>query len=102
MKVIGRAVFMHKGEKSELLVFEGGPEYGFVIYADETNGHTTYGGGRYLYAKLPTNGTGKMIIDFNKGYSPPCAFTDYATCPFPPSENVLAMKINSGEMADPH
>jgi uncharacterized protein len=68
----------------------------FLIFADETNGEETYGAGRFLYTKLPDS-TGKVILDFNKAYNPPCAFTKYATCPLPPKENYLHLKITAGE-----
>ena len=68
----------------------------FIIFADETNGEETYGAGRFLYAD-PPDSTGKVIIDFNKAYNPPCIFTPYATCPLPPKENVIRTKITAGE-----
>lgn len=68
----------------------------FVIFGDGTNKDETYESGRYIYVNNPGSG-GKTIIDFNKAYSPPCAFTDYATCPFPPQQNILPVKITAGE-----
>jgi uncharacterized protein (DUF1684 family) len=68
----------------------------FVIFADQTNGRETYGAGRYIYVPTPDE-TGKMIIDFNKAYNPPCAFTAYATCPLPPEQNKLPVRITAGE-----
>ena len=68
----------------------------FIVFADETSGITTYGGGRFLYAKKPLEGN-KVILDFNKAYNPPCAFTDFATCPLPPDQNKLPLEINAGE-----
>jgi hypothetical protein len=68
----------------------------FVIFADQTNGKETYGAGRYLYVPTP-DGTGKTIIDFNKAYNPPCTFTPYATCPLPPEQNNLPVRITAGE-----
>ena len=67
----------------------------FFIFGDKTNGKETYGGGRYLYAKPAKDG--KVIIDFNKAYNPPCAFTEYATCPLPPPGNRLPISVNAGE-----
>lgn len=69
---------------------------GFVIFADDTNGKTTYGAGRYVYIDLPSE-AGETVIDFNKAYSPPCAFTEFATCPLPPRQNVLSVSIPAGE-----
>ncbi|MGH7598021.1 MAG: DUF1684 domain-containing protein [bacterium] len=68
----------------------------FVIFADQTNGRETYGAGRYIYIPTPDE-TGKTIIDFNKAYNPPCAFTEYATCPLPPEQNKLPVRITAGE-----
>lgn len=67
----------------------------FVIFADATNGRETYGAGRFLYVPTPVNGN--AVIDFNKAYNPPCAFTPYATCPLPPKQNVLPIRIIAGE-----
>lgn len=68
----------------------------FLIFKDLTSGSTTYPGGRYLTAKSPDN-DGKVIVDFNRAYHPPCAFTPYATCALPPAENALKLKIEAGE-----
>lgn len=68
----------------------------FVIFGDETNRDETYESGRYVYVDNPGSG-GKTFLDFNKAYNPPCAFTDYATCPFPPSQNILPIRITAGE-----
>ena len=68
----------------------------FLVFADETNGIETYGGGRFLYVDTPDS-LGKTIIDFNKAYNPPCVFTKYATCPLPPEQNYLRLGITAGE-----
>jgi len=68
----------------------------FVIISDGTTGKETYGAGRYLYVSPPDK-SGKVVIDFNKAYSPPCAFTNYATCPLPPPQNRLPFRIEAGE-----
>ena len=67
----------------------------FFIFKDPTSGRDTYPAGRSLYTDLPKNGT--VTLDFNKAYSPPCAFTSYATCPLPPPQNRLAVRIEAGE-----
>ena len=77
-------------------ILEKGETDLFVIIADETTGKETYGAGRYLYVSPPDN-AGKVVIDFNKAYSPPCAFTNYATCPLPPPQNRLPFRIEAGE-----
>lgn len=68
----------------------------FMIFADQTNGRETYGAGRYLYVD-PPDSSGRVVIDFNRAYSPPCAFTNFATCPLPPDQNRLPLSIQAGE-----
>ena len=77
-------------------ILEKGETDLFVMVADGTTGGETYGAGRYIYVS-PPDASGKVIIDFNKAYSPPCAFTNYATCPLPPRQNYLPFRIDAGE-----
>jgi uncharacterized protein (DUF1684 family) len=77
-------------------ILEKGETDWFVMIADETTGRETYGAGRYLYV-TPPDVSGKVVIDFNKTYSPPCAFTNFATCPLPPRQNHLPFRIEAGE-----
>lgn len=70
----------------------------WIQFGDETNGVDTYGGGRYVWVNAPTDGD-DTILDFNKSYNPPCVFTAYATCPLPPRQNKLALRIEAGELA---
>jgi uncharacterized protein len=67
----------------------------FYIFKDPTAERDTYPAGRYLYSEMPKDGT--VTLDFNKAYSPPCAFTAYATCPLPPPQNRLPVRIEAGE-----
>jgi uncharacterized protein (DUF1684 family) len=67
----------------------------FFVFGDRTNGAETYGAGRFLDADLPVDG--KVVLDFNKATNPPCAFTPYATCPLPPKQNKLALRVTAGE-----
>lgn len=94
--VPGKAVFQRDGHTFELLPYqeEPGGELFFVL-ADRTSGRETYGAARFLYAALPQNG--KVVLDFNKAYNPPCAFTPFATCPLAPPENRLDVAITAGE-----
>lgn len=87
--------FQLKGQTFTLDPVTEGNEY-FIIFADETSGNETYGAGRFLYAAIPDS-SGKTILDFNKAYNPPCSFTDYATCPLPPKENYMHIKLTAGE-----
>ena len=67
----------------------------FYIFRDQTSGRETYPAGRFLYSGLPKEG--RVVLDFNKAVNPPCAFTPYATCPLPPPENRLPVRIEAGE-----
>ena len=68
----------------------------WFIFADRTNGHDTYGAGRFLYSDaMPENG--RLTVDFNKAYNPPCAFNPYSTCPLPPQRNRMDLKVTAGE-----
>lgn len=97
MPVPGKAVFTRDGRTFELLpVLDGGPEDPlFFILADETSGEETYEASRFLYAAPPKDG--KIVLDFNRAQNPPCAFTPFATCPLPPKENRLKLRITAGE-----
>jgi len=94
--VPGKAVFQRDGHTYELLPYqeEPGGDLFFVI-ADRTSGKETYGAARFLYAALPKDG--KVILDFNEAYNPPCAFTRFATCPLAPPENRLDLSVTAGE-----
>jgi uncharacterized protein (DUF1684 family) len=93
----GAIVFDIDGKTYRLdALTEEGEEQFFVIFADQTSGKETYGAGRYLYAG-PPDSQGRLLIDFNEAYSPPCAFTKYATCPLPPEQNKLPVRVEAGE-----
>ena len=68
----------------------------FYVFRDATSGKTTYPAARYLYSDMPKNGL--VVLDFNTATSPPCAVTNFATCPLPPPQNRLALAITAGEM----
>jgi uncharacterized protein len=68
----------------------------FVIFRDATAKDSTYPAGRFLYA-TPADSSGYTVLDFNRAYNPPCAFTIFATCPLPPAENMLTIAIRAGE-----
>jgi uncharacterized protein len=69
----------------------------FFIFKDLSSRDSTYPAGRFLHTDLPKDGF--VTIDFNKAYNPPCAFTDFATCPLPPKQNQLPIRIEAGELA---
>lgn len=93
----GRAVFTLAGRELSLEPVLETPDAQelFFIFRDETSGRETYGAGRFLYAALPKGET--VVLDFNKAYSPPCAFTAHATCPLPPPQNALPVAVRAGE-----
>ena len=92
----GMAVFTVDGQEYRLTpVLEEGETRLFFVFADATNRTETYGAGRFLYADPPTNGS--VVLDFNRAYNPPCAFSAYATCPLPPKQNRLPLAISAGE-----
>lgn len=94
----GAVVFRVGGERLRLDV-TGNPEGDSfsIVFGDETNGLETYGGGRFLEVNAPDE-NGRLFIDFNKAYNPPCVFTAFATCPLPTPENRLPVRIEAGEM----
>lgn len=73
----------------------------FVIFKDATSGHGTYPAGRFLHVG-PPKADGSVELDFNRAYSPPCAFTKFATCPLPPRGNTLPLAVEAGERGDAH
>jgi uncharacterized protein (DUF1684 family) len=97
MTVPGKVTFTREGRSYSLLpVLESADAKElWFIFADRTSGKETYGAARFLYADLPKDG--KLAIDFNKAYNPPCAFTPYATCPLAPPENRLDLRVTAGE-----
>jgi len=93
----GYAEFSLHGQTLRLypILESPGDQQLFYIFRDQTSGKETYGAGRFLYSDMPKDGT--VVLDFNKAYNPPCAFTPYATCPLPPPENRLPVRIEAGE-----
>jgi uncharacterized protein len=95
----GALVFTQNGRQWRLdavLEEPDAPEL-FVMLADATSGRETYGGGRFLYVPRPAGDT--VVVDFNKAYNPPCALNDFATCPLPPPQNRLRLRIDAGELS---
>jgi uncharacterized protein (DUF1684 family) len=93
----GVLVFNLDGKEYRLEpILEQGEKDLFLIFRDGTSGKETYGAARYLYAH-PVGADGKTVVDFNHAYNPPCAFTPYATCPLPPPQNRLPIRIEAGE-----
>jgi hypothetical protein len=95
VEVSHQAVFEVAGQQVALLPMSIGDNEVFFVFRDRTSGRETYGAGRFLKAAPARNG--KIVLDFNRAYNPPCAFTDFATCPLPPPENWLPFAVPAGE-----
>lgn len=92
----GAVVFEKDGQSYRLEAVDEGDGQLFLIFADRTSGHESYAAARFLYAAAP-GADGRVVVDFNKAYNPPCAFTAYSTCPLPPPGNRLDLRIEAGE-----
>jgi uncharacterized protein len=102
MPSLGYAVFERDGQEVRLegVLEEKDARQLFFIVRDQTSGKETYPAGRFFYADLPKDG--RIVLDFNKAYNPPCAFTPYATCPLPPPQNWMPVRIEAGELSYGH
>ena len=97
MAVGGIVEFERAGRTYRLLgLEEKGTRSLWFLFADRTTGRETYGAGRFLYSDGLPDG-GRVVVDFNKAYNPPCAFNDYSTCPLPPQQNRLDLAVTAGE-----
>jgi uncharacterized protein (DUF1684 family) len=103
-KTWARARFTLDGVKCQLMIYQpidlmqekGFENYLFLPFTDETSGRDTYGGGRFLELTFPEGNT--MIIDFNSAFNPYCAYNHKYSCPVPPEENDLSVRIEAGEL----
>lgn len=95
-EIHGFVTFEVDGQKHELIATELPDHRLFIQFMDDTNDKSTYPSGRYYYTDAYEEGK-PFFVDFNKAYNLPCAFTDYATCTFPPQENRLKVAIEAGE-----
>ena len=101
-RVFGILSFIIDNQPFELNVYQGessGEEdvdtnYLFLPFLDESNGLTTYGGGRYIDLYVPVGDT--LIIDFNQAYNPFCAYNDKYSCPIVPRENYIPLNVTAG------
>lgn len=98
----GALVFNKDGKEHRLdaLLNAADDDEFFIIFADATSGRETYGAGRYMYVPRPKGD--RLLLNFNKAYNPPCAFNDFATCPLPPRQNRLPIKVEAGEKTYGH
>ena len=95
----GVVEFRTGGQLYSLEAYASGDQL-FFVFGDATNRDDTYGAGRFLYADLPGE-DGVTVLDFNRSYSPPCAFNDFSTCPVASPRNRLPIRIEAGEKYDP-
>ncbi len=98
MDAPGALVFTHGGKEYRLdaLLEDPADTELFIMFADATSGEETYGAGRFMYVPLPRDGV--VRLNFNRAYNPPCAFNAFATCPLPPPQNRLAVRVTAGEL----
>ena len=97
--VVGEAHFAIDGHEVQLSAVGGDTQHGlFFIFNDMTRKTETYPAGRFLETEPVKDG--KVVLDFNRAYNPPCAVTPYATCPLPPKEDQLIVNIPAGEKYD--
>jgi uncharacterized protein len=99
MSAPGQVVFTLGGKQHRMTPFMDGEELWFV-FRDLTSSDSTYPAARFLYTPLPKDG--KVVLDFNRAENPPCAFNDFATCPLPPPENRLTVRVEAGERYSRH
>jgi uncharacterized protein len=91
-----KAAFLHEGVRYELLPTHGTPTAPQFVLRDLTSRAETYPASRFLFGE--DIGARTIVLDFNKTINPPCAFTDHAVCPLPPSGNILPFRIAAGEL----
>ncbi len=95
----GVVEFEINSQPYDLEAYTSGDEL-FFVFGDATNRNDTYGAGRFLYAAAPGD-DGTTVLDFNRSYSPPCAFNDFSTCPVASPRNRLPIRVEAGEKFDP-
>jgi hypothetical protein len=93
--VVGYVQFSLQGQDCRLDAIEIGDGRLRIIFKDQTSGQHTYTPGRYLVVEAPEEG--ELVVDFNRAFNPPCAYTSYATCTLPPPQNHLPLPVEAGE-----
>jgi uncharacterized protein (DUF1684 family) len=96
----GRPLKLSVYQSQSLMTKPGLTDYLFIPFTDLTNGHGSYGGGRYLDLRIPPAGVSTMLLDFNCAYNPSCAYSPGYSCPVPPAENRLNVAIPAGVRSD--
>ena len=95
----GVVEFTLDGRTLRLRPFTTRPKRFYFVFKDVSSGVETYDAARFVYADLRDDG--RVVLDFNQAYNPPCAFNPYTTCPIPLPENRLPIKVLAGERAYP-
>ena len=97
-RVYGELEFALKGKPFKLNIYQNvdseDKDYLFLPFLDDTNGDTSYAGGRYIESSIPEGES--MEIDFNEAFNPYCAYNDKYSCPIVPRANYLPIKIDAG------
>lgn len=96
----GKALRLNVYQSLDLKQKPGYHDYLFIPFTDRTNGHGSYGGGRYLDMRLGQIQDGYAVLDFNQAYNPFCAYSPLYSCPVPPAENRLPLAVKAGVMSD--
>jgi len=92
----GKDCTLNVYQSQSMLASEEYKDYLFLPFNDLTNSAESYGGGRYVEVKIPTDTPGEIVIDFNKAYNPYCAYSEGYSCPIPPAANKLDVEIRAG------
>lgn len=92
---------LHIYQSMDLIKEEAHKDYLFIPFNDETNYETTFAGGRYIDLSIKDIANNRVLLDFNKCYNPYCAYADGYSCPIPPKENHLNIRIEAGEKMFP-
>ena len=99
LDIIGELQFQWQGTDYSFLAQQEGDEL-FIVFKDQSNGSDTYGPGRFLNVPMPNVKPGEsseIVLDFNRAYNPPCAFSAHTLCPLAPAKNRLPFRISAGE-----
>ncbi len=96
MQSPGHVKFTLNGKEHNMVVITEDADSFWFIFRDLTSSDETYPAARFLYTPRP-DAQGKVTLDFNRAENPPCAFNAYATCPLPPQENRLQVRVEAGE-----
>jgi len=93
----GTAAFEMDGQRMQMIAVADPdhPRELWFIFRDLTTGKETDPAARFLYTPLPENG--KVALDFNRSQNPPCAYNAFATCPLPPQQNRMPVRVEAGE-----